>query len=426
MRQEILVARLDEARARTLALIEPLADGDLARAVEEATHPIAWDLLHAANHEERWLSRLVRGGAPLDPALERALDPDRVPRERRAGLAYPERGALLDYLARVRRATLETLDQLDATTPEPLLEGGLLVDLVVQHEERHQESILETAARLEPGRYRPPARRSFDGAPRSRARGTPALVPAGVFVLGARERSARDDERPDHERNLPAFVLDPRPASETDFLAFVEERGYERSELWTREGWSWRCATSARAPLGWVHDGRRWLARSFDVTRPLDGERPVASLSWFEADAYARFRGKRLPSEAEWEKAARWGDRERPWGDEPWSPALANLDQLAFDTAPAGAVALGRSVLGLEQLLGDVWEWTASDYAPYPRFESFPERARGPARRGGGKVLRGGSWATRPSVARPTLRRRELPGRRHAFAGVRCASSGAR
>jgi len=160
---------------------------------------------------------------------------------------------------------------------------------------------------------------------------------------------------------------------------------------------------------------------------PLD--EPVQHVCWYEADAYARWAGRRLPTEAEWEKAASWGSdghkRPYPWGDEDPGPHLANLDQRHFRPAPVGAYPRGATpgaAGGCHHLLGDVWEWTSSDFEPYPGFRSHPYREYSEVFFGSGyKVLRGGSWATSPLAVRTTFRNWDHPIRRQIFAGFRCA-----
>lgn len=160
---------------------------------------------------------------------------------------------------------------------------------------------------------------------------------------------------------------------------------------------------------------------------PLREDLPVVHVCYFEADAFARWSGKRLPTEAEWEKAALWDpganlSRPYPWGSEAPDPRRANLDQLAFQPAPIGAFPGGASAFGVEQLIGDVWEWTSSDFSPYPGFEAFPYPEYSEIFFGSEyKVLRGGSWATRSAVARGTFRNWDYPIRRQIFAGFRCA-----
>jgi iron(II)-dependent oxidoreductase len=208
-------------------------------------------------------------------------------------------------------------------------------------------------------------------------------------------------------------------------MQFVEDGGYARRDLWSDAGWSWRSSEDVERPLHWTADGE---ARAFDRLAPLERSLPVTHVSWYEADAYARWAGKRLPTEAEWEKAASWDEaagvqRTYPWGDDAPTQRHANLDQTGFGPARAGAYPAGASPCGALGMVGDAWEWTASDFTAYPGFEAFPyheysEIFFGPDY----KVLKGGSWATRPSIARASFRNWDYPMRRQIFAGFRCAA----
>jgi gamma-glutamyl hercynylcysteine S-oxide synthase len=293
--------------------------------------------------------------------------------------------------------------------------------MVLQHEHQHNETMLQCIQLSERGLYSLPPEEAVDAL----APGGMARIPAGAFPMGdAGSGFAYDNERPRHEVDLPAFEIDRSPVTNGDYLRFVTDSGYERRELWTDEGWAWRGEAQATRPLFWTDDGRE---RRFDRTGPIDRVLPVMHVSWFEADAYARWAGKRLPTEAEWEKAAAWGPgfttpRRYPWGDEPPTAERANLDQLAFGPLPVGALPAGASAYGVLGLIGDAWEWTASDFGGYPGFRAHPYREYSEVFFGGGfKALRGGSWATRPSVARNTFRNWDFPQRRQIFAGFRCA-----
>jgi iron(II)-dependent oxidoreductase len=243
--------------------------------------------------------------------------------------------------------------------------------------------------------------------------------------VGAGEAGfAYDNERPAHVVDLPEFHIDALPVTNDAFRDFVECGGYDRREWWSEDGWAWLCESGVRRPLYWSEDGRE---RRFERADAIDPSLPVMHVSWFEAEAYARSVGKRLPTELEWEKAAAWGPdatapRTYPWGDDHPTPERANLDQSAFGPVPAGALAAGASAYGVLGLVGDAWEWTASEFRGYPGFRAHPYREYsevffGPDYR----VLRGGSWATRADVARNTFRNWDFPQRRQIFSGFRCA-----
>jgi iron(II)-dependent oxidoreductase len=256
-------------------------------------------------------------------------------------------------------------------------------------------------------------------------------IPAGPFDLGVATGAPRfsyDNERPAHRVDVPAFRIGRTPVTNATYLSFAEGGGYERREWWSDEGWSWKEDYDIARPGGWTADLRsEWRAGRLE---PLDPQRPVVHVSWFEADAFARAHGARLPTEAEWEKAATW-DQERgarrsfPWGEDPCSPARANLDGAAYGAAQAGAFPDGAAASGCLGMIGDVWEWTASPFTGYPGFAAHPYREYSEVFFGEEhRVLRGGSWATSSRVASATFRNWDFPQRRQIFAGFRLARDG--
>jgi gamma-glutamyl hercynylcysteine S-oxide synthase len=222
------------------------------------------------------------------------------------------------------------------------------------------------------------------------------------------------------------FLIGRTAITNGTYLTFVEGGGYQRREWWSDEGWAWKQEYDITRPAAWTADlGAEW--RVGQLT-PLDPHRPVVHVSWFEADAFARAHGARLPTEFEWEKAASWDQaaqtaRPYPWGSDLPVPGLhANLDHCGCGTAPAGAYPAGVSPWGCLGMIGDVWEWTASRFDGYAGFVAhpYPEYSEvffGDAYR----VLRGGSWATRARVAGATFRNWDYPDRRQIFAGLRIA-----
>jgi iron(II)-dependent oxidoreductase len=250
----------------------------------------------------------------------------------------------------------------------------------------------------------------------------------GTVTIGTADRSAAyDNERPRHEMELRPFLIDRNPVTNGRYLDFIADKGYNRDELWSDAGRRWLAESRATAPKYWTRDDEGWVNRTMDLTRPVDATHPVCHVSYYEAEAFAKWDGKRLPTEPEWEVAAAWdpvtrATRKFPWGDSDADPRCANVDQLAFDIAPIGTYESGVSPIGCYGMIGDVWEWTSSDFTAYPGFTSFPykeysEEFFGPEY----KVLRGGSWATRPGAIRNTFRNWDYPIRRQIFSGFRCA-----
>ena len=422
-----LAADLAEARERTFQLVASLSPEDLHRQHDGLMSPVIWDLGHIAAFEELWLTRNLSGRIEFSemPGL---YNPFEHPRRVRGTLALPGLADVRETMAGIRARVLDRLATADLRAGPALLRDGYVYRMVLQHEYPHGETILQTLQLKQGAPYVPLERRA---PPPTRAvlePGVMVLFPGGAVRLGTDDRSAAyDNERPRHAYRLAPFWIDVTPVTNGQDLAFMEVGGYRRREFWTEEGWSWLAETGVAWPKHWTGEAAGWRTRTMDIGRPLDPARPVCHVSWHEAQAYARFAGKRLPTEMEWEAAASWDpvagtQRLFPWGDQPWSAELANLDQLLFDTAPVGAYPRNVSPIGCYGMIGDVWEWTASDFCGYPGFEAFPYREYSEAFFGAEyKVLRGGSWATRPGAVRSTFRNWDYPIRRQIFSGFRCA-----
>jgi len=343
---------LEHARARTEALLEPLVDEQLTRQFSQLQSPLVWDLAHVGHFEELWLLR--NGDAASHGDLYDAFAHARA---ERVELPILSPGDARAYVRDVRERVLERLPDID---PD-------LVAMVVQHELQHAETIAQTLALggLLDAHPLPPVEATGE-----------VVVPGGAFTMGSNDAWAYDNERPPHAVDVPRFRIDRALVTNAEYAAFVESGGYRDRGLWSDDGWAWREAEGAEAPLYW------------DSERPPPRE-PVLHVSFHEAEAYARFAGKRLPIEAEWEKAVK----------------------------SAGAE--------LEHATGAAWQWTSSALEGYPGFRAYPYREYSEPFFGGEhRVLRGGSWITDPLVARPTFRNWDFPQRRQIFSGIRCAGDG--
>lgn len=386
---------LVDARERTLALVEPVAQDDLDRVHSPLMSPLVWDLGHIAAFEDLWLCVRAGGLEPLRPDLMEVYDASETPRAERGDIPYLRRDDALEYMEQVRERALAVLAGADLSPGSDRLNAnGFVWDLLVQHEHQHNETMLQTLQLAEPGVFAP--ERAVGGRAAPPEHETVAFE-AGFFEIGdAGQGFAYDNERPRHHVELDAFAIDRTPVTNAAYAGFIADGGYDHRELWTDAGWSWRETERAERPLYWTSDGRE---RRFDRVEPLDGALPVMHVSWFEADAYARWAGGRLPTEFEWERAAALLDGDR----------RGNLDQLDFGPGAAGP------------FVGDCWEWTASELAGYPGFRAFPYPEYSEVFFDSGyRVLRGASWATRPSVARTTFRNWDHPQRRQIFSGFRC------
>jgi iron(II)-dependent oxidoreductase len=349
-----LVDELTAVRARTLRLIDHLSTADLERQIDPIMSPLVWDLGHIAAYEDLWLVQRHAGQELLRPELAALYDAFETPRAVRGDLELLGHDDALDYAAAIRERTLAAIDSHGVDT--------VVHEMVLRHELQHTETMRQTM--------------TLGGLLPSGEPGLPALLVGGEewldldgggFALGASdERFAYDNERPRHTVDVAAFRIARRPVTNATFLRFVEQGGYAQRAWWSDDGWAWK-QEQAIAPHAAVGDGHP--------------DAPACHISWFEADALARWHGARLPTEAEWETAA---------------------DRL-------GGVGL-------------VWEWTASPFIGYPGFRAFPYREYSEPFFGDRyRVLRGGSWATAARVATRTFRNWDLPQRRQIFAGVRLA-----
>jgi gamma-glutamyl hercynylcysteine S-oxide synthase len=421
---------LERARARSTALTDAVDETDLVAQHSPLMSPLVWDLAHIGSQEELWLVRDVGGRAPLRPEIDGLYDAFQHSRASRVELPLLGPAEARAYVAEVREKALDALD----ASP---LRGRRLVDrafafgMIVQHEQQHDETMLATH-QLRTGA---PVLHAPDPPAAAAPRAVPeVLVPAGPFTMGTdTEPWALDNERPAHAVDLPAFWIDTAPVTNGQYTAFVDGDGYDDPRWWSARGWAHRVEAGLRAPRFWERDpggssgGGTWWRRRFGVVEPVPAAEPVCHVCFFEAEAYAAWAGKRLPTEAEWEKAARFDpatgrSRRFPWGDDAPTAAHANLGQRHLRPAPVGAYPAGASPLGVHQLIGDVWEWTSSGWHPYPGFSVFPYPEYSQVFFGGDyKVLRGGAFGTDPAAIRATFRNWDHPIRRQIFAGLRCA-----
>jgi iron(II)-dependent oxidoreductase len=358
-----IAERLSEARARTFELLEPLDDEQLNTVYSPLLSPLAWDLGHIANFEELWLVQTIGDREPMDGDLGRFYDAIENPRKTRGELPILRDAELRAYMADVRGRALEVLDSLDLSpdAEDPLLREGFVYEMLLAHELQHNETMLQLLQMVDG--YESPlvdAARAFDHVP---DRPETIEMAAGEYEIGAPSRGfAYDNERPRHAVALPAFEIDRTPVGNGAYTEFME-------------------ATGAEPPLYWEREGDGWIDTAMGRRAPIEPGRPLVHVSWEQAGAFARWAGKRLPSEQEWEAAR---------------PRLEGV--------------------------GHAWEWTASELLAYPGFAAFPYREYSEPFFGDEyKVLRGAAWATHADVVRPSFRNWDLPQRRQIFSGLRCA-----
>ena len=422
-----VVEGLKEARERTRFLLEPVSEKDLVAQHDPIMSPLIWDFGHIGNYEELWLLQKAHSKGLSDRDLYDMYNASLHPREERPSLNLLDWASANRYLDAVREAVFESLEGADFEGDDPLIKDGFVYNMIIQHECQHNETMLQTLQLMKGRSYKPEARIELPAGKTAEEEMMP--IPGGPFVMGTDDRArALDNERDSHVVDLPDFLIDATPVTNRAFAEFVEDGGYERPEFWDSVGWEYIKQEGITAPKHWYQpEPHSWWTQRFGFDEPLNPKAPVVHVSWYEADAYARWAGKRLPTEAEWEKAASWDPetetkRLYPWGDDAPTPEKANLDQFAFRAAEVGAYPKGASAYGVLVMIGDVWEWTSSDFYAYSGFEAFPYKEYSEIFFGPDyKVLRGGSWATRPAAIRNTFRNWDFPLRRQLFVGFRCA-----
>jgi len=376
-----LAADMRACRAATLALFARVEPALFRAQVDPNYSPLGWHLGHIAFTEALWL--LDGDAAVTPPALARAFAVDGLAKAERVGI--PEPAAALDYVARVRQATLIRL-----ADPAASIDAAIW-RFVLQHEAQHAEtaSFLHALAMRDAGG----AAISPDAQPLDYVG-----VPGGLATIGHDAIEALDNEREMHSMELGAFALARHPVTQAQFAAFMADGGYRRRDLWSGEGWAWCRANAIERPLHW---------------RAGAPDHPAAGVSAHEAEAFCRWAGARLPTEFEWEHAARGLVVTADGG---------NLGGVHLATTPVGRFPVGRSADGADDLFGNVWEWTSSTFAPYPGFRAWPYEGYSQTWFDGRhRVLRGGSWATRSFALRRSFRNWYAPETRQIFAGFRCA-----
>jgi len=424
-----LSSMLEDARARTLGFAASLSGSRLFGPYRREVNPPLWEIGHVGWFQERWCLR--QNGAHSRPSLlpraDALYDSSCISHRERCQLPLPGLESTLGYLERVQESVLDELEH-----GEPSAETAYFVLLSVFHEDMHNEAFACACQLL--GHGLP----GVDGecfAPGNGLVSGDAVIPDGEVMVGAMlwDGFVFDNEKWSHPRTVSAFRISRAPVTFREFAAFCDDGGYSRQELWSAAGWRWREREGAAMPAYWTRGGgSEWQWQWFGRPVPLPLDAPVIFVNWFEAGAFCRWAGRRLPTETEWEVAAATepdpggggadGRRRYPWGSEDPGPDLANLYGSGGRLAAVAAFPRGDSAWGCRQMLGNVWEWTASDFLPYPGFVADPYRDYSAPWFGSHKVLRGGCFLTAPRLMRNTLRNFYTPERRDVFAGFRtCA-----
>jgi ergothioneine biosynthesis protein EgtB len=393
-------------------------------------NPPLWELGHVAWFQEYWCLRRAapdRIGEPMIAGADALYDSAKVAHDTRWNLPLPDLSATRSFQQEVLERVIRRLER------EPdNRDLHYFVQLAIFHEDMHTEAFHYTHQTLA---YADPLAGEAGKQPPSAIRHPPSAIqpgdvelPGGRFMLGAEPGGefVFDNEKWAHEVRLKPFRIARTPVTNAEYAAFVDAGGYLRQEWWSDEGWAWRSGEALTAPKYWSKRDGGWAQRRFDQVIALPPHEPVVHVSWHEAQAFCRYANRRLPTEAEWEYAASWdaGARRKnryPWGAQAPGPDHANLER-------AGMVDVqnfpkGNTASGCRQMIGNVWEWTASTFAPYPGFVIDPYKEYSEPWFGTHKVLRGGSFATTRRLIRNTWRNFYTPERYDVFAGFRtCAT----
>jgi iron(II)-dependent oxidoreductase len=425
-RDAVLAAWVRDARQRTFEVVADLSDEQLLGPQLRIVNPLLWEIGHVTWFQEKWVLRHAGGQAPIRPDGDSLYDSAAIAHDTRWDLPLPSRADTLAYMKAVRDRVLDRIEQGNLTDNE-----RYFISLGVFHEDMHTEAF--TYTRQTHG-WRAPVFSGLEAANSGEGGPLPgdAEIPGGRFLLGAlrgEDPFVFDNEKWAHPVEVRPFAIARAAVTQAEFAEFVEAEGYSRREFWSEPGWAWRESSRAEHPVYWKREAAgRWLRRNFDQWVPLEPHRPVLHVNWWEAEAYCKWAGRRLPTEAEWEVAAaaepageKLGEEKRrfPWGDDAPTAQHANLRWRAMGAVDVGALPASDSAFGCRQMIGNVWEWTASDFGAYPGFEIDPYREYSQPWFGTHKVLRGGAWPTQPRLLRNTWRNFYMPDRRDVWAGFR-------
>jgi iron(II)-dependent oxidoreductase len=423
-----LVRMVQDARERTLELVADLEEAQFEVPLLALVNPFRWELGHVTFFYEMFLLQLLGQTKPLLVGAEDLYDSFKIDHDDRWSLPLPSRQQTLEYMQRVLDAVVERLQG-----RSPSAQETYLYLLSVLHEDMHGEALTymrQTLSYPAPKLGSPPAALGSGPLPGD------VEIPGGTFYLGTTpdQPFVFDNEKWAHPVEVAPFRMARAPVTNAELAAFVADGGYQRRDWWSYQGWVWCTKTQAQHPLYWQRDGQGWLRQHFDTLVPLEPHAPVAHVTWYEAEAYCHWAGRRLPTEAEWEMAANaeptpdgkgiTGHKRRyPWGDEPPTPKRANLDTRFLGCVDVAAFPAGDSAFGCRQMAGNVWEWTESAFYPFPGYlVDYPYREYSAPWFGYRKVLKGGAWATRSRLAYNTYRNFFPPARNDVYAGFRtCA-----
>ncbi len=444
---DLLLSEFTQVRKKTMQLFKPLRIEDAVMQSDPFGSPPNWHIAHVS-----WFFQKVleKHGATLESDnsgfnLEYLNSYYQqfgkiLPKQERGKFPRPTVKQTLDYRSFIDRKVTKFLKERGSTTSSEnanTINHELQYDIMlgIQHEMQHQELMVydfqhsferfpDPSDNYEPLIINEPPKKASEIIGISSKM---VDIPGGIFEVGYNGNAfCYDNELPEHKVYLQPFKMDAVPVTNGEYMKFMEDGGYEDYSYWLADGWELVKEQRWNAPLYWKQEDNVWKKKDFRGLSKIDPDEPAVNVSYYEADAYARWAGKRLPTEVEWEKAASWNDElERkmlyPWGDQRPTPKHTNLlESYLWGPSKVGAYPAGKSYYGCHQMIGDVWEWTSSEYVLYPGFKSkFSEYTDKWTINQ--KVLRGGCFATPTGQIRNSYRNYFKPHERILFAGFRCA-----
>ena len=421
-----LIDELKDSRKRTLELVEGLDQQQIMGPQLDIVNPLLWEIGHTAYFHELWTLRHLDGANSFLSNADELYDSISIAHEDRWNLPLLSLDDTRAYMQRVLDAEINRLKNKEVTALDVYL-----TRYAVFHEDMHTEAYTYSRRTLN---YPAPVfantmlvDENYDTGPLE----GDVEIEGGRYFLGANEDTdfCFDNEKWQHPVNIETFSIAKAATSYQQYAAFVDDGGYQDPQYWDQEGWNWLQENNLHAPDGWKKDANgNWLIREFDQWKPMRAHAAVIHISWYEASAWCHWAKRRLPSEAEWELAASGSPgnindkRKYPWGDEPPTVKHVNMNARAMRTIDVSALPAGDSAYGCRQMLGNVWEWTADTFNPYPGFVADMYQDYSQPLFGQTKVLRGGAWPTRSRMIRNTWRNYYGPDRNDVFAGFRsCA-----
>ncbi|MEK6222620.1 MAG: SUMF1/EgtB/PvdO family nonheme iron enzyme [Chloroflexota bacterium] len=429
---EELVDHLLDTRKRELELIANLSDEQMIGERIKIVEPPIWELGHVGWFQDRWILQGLDKQEPVSVDADNLYDSFSIRNEERWDLIFPSLAETKDYINEVFQRIIKRLHGKDPSELETYY-----YRLLLNHEDMHSETMHHV---MQTFGYEAPTL-DLEPVPSNVLEIDPIYelhdvsIPGGTYMLGAVEKPGMrfvfDNEKWAHPVQVAAYKIASTPVTFGEYRKFVEEDGYKNTDLWTKEGKVWLKESGQQQPVYWQKDsGDDWTWRWFDKWNPINEFHPMIHVNWYEANAYAKWAGRRLPTEAEWDLAAsgsraKEGDgfeeskRWYPWGDQEPSPEMANLDSRNMGIVDVRAFPAGDSAFGARQMIGNVWEWTANTFDAFPGYVIDPYATYSEPSFGEQKVLRGGCWATRWRVTRNTFRNFYTPDRNNIFAGFR-------